>query len=149
MRSFKPQFAALTFIISLFSLQALADGPRGFRADWYRSETAVTDALSAAYESDFDEMRSEGKSANDALLDLANYAVELPQEKRSSYAQALDEARIAALQLQQSDAVASKDAAVAAVQRTLQKLTAARTAIPADWFRSDVCTGIRKQRRQC
>jgi hypothetical protein len=149
MKSIKPHIAALTFVVSLFSFNAHADGPRGFKADWYRSETAVTDALSAAYESNFDEMRRESKIANDALLDLATYAAELPQEKRPSYTQALDQVRIAAQQLQQSDVVASKDTAIAAVQRTLQKLTAARTSIPDDWFHSDTCTGIRKQRHRC
>lgn len=151
MRSLGPIITAITVFIGLFSFcgQVLADGPRGFRADWHRAEVAVTDALLAARTGELGDVREEGDTANDALLDLASYTPEVPQENRIAFGKALDEARVAAQQLKLEAATQNKDAATTIAQNALQKFTAIRPFVPQDWFRSTACTGMRKQRRQC
>ncbi|MBL8631052.1 MAG: hypothetical protein JNM81_15570 [Rhodospirillaceae bacterium] len=153
MKTLTPVMTAVSVFISLFSISlfpgyALAHSPHGFRADWHRAEVAVNDALLAAREGALDDMRSESESAIAAMLDLADYATELPPDERAVYSKALDDARVAAQRLKAGGITNTKDTAAAA-QNALQKFSALRALVPADWFRAGACTGMRKQRRQC
>ncbi|MBL8279114.1 MAG: hypothetical protein JNL93_20635 [Pelomonas sp.] len=137
---------ALSFTVSA---EAIADAPRGFRNDWRRAETAVTDALDAVRGGEADDAQDAGKTAGDALLNLAAYANDVPADRRAAYAQALSETRVALQQSLLLSAPKTKEQAVAALQSVLQRIATARSIVPADWFRPDVCMGIRKQRHQC
>ncbi len=150
MATFKHVSVCSMFVaLVLASSVVMADGPKGFRADWKRAETAATDAVSAARTGDIDAMRSDSDAANDALLDLAAYAESLPNDQRGVYTRALDDARVAAQRVIQSGAIQTKEDGLTAAQATLNKVTAVRQWVPGNWLHPDVCSGMRKQRRHC
>jgi len=128
---------------------AYADGPRGFRIDWKRAETSIADALDAARSNDLDEMRDAAMQANDAMLDLSTYAEALQPDNRTAYINTLNHARVTAQRVINPGAAISKDEGIRLMQNILQDVTTTRTAVPADWFKSGACTGMRKQRHQC